>query len=98
MNDFPKASVLNINYNYAGAKGDFGDEKAWGKIVLEWRGAKTDCAATGTSVKPKTGPSVLNVYAEDSWHRPFHFDDNGNPVSAANSRCASPEDTENAIH
>lgn len=93
LKDFPKASVLNIAYNYNGAKGDFGDDEVWGKIVLEWRGGKTDCAAD-TSDKSKTSPSVLNLYAEESWHRSFRFDDSGNPVSAASSRCSSPQGTE----
>ncbi|KAL1854428.1 hypothetical protein Daus18300_011447 [Diaporthe australafricana] len=94
---FPKASILNIGYNYIRSPGDLGDAKVWGKIVLEWRGSKTDCAATDESPKSKTGPSVLNVYAEESWHRSLRFDETGNPVSAASSRCASPESVENVF-
>lgn len=83
IKEFPQASVLNIGYNYARAMVDLGDDEVWGKIVLEWKGGKAACAEMA-------GVSVLNVFAEESWHRSFHFDNTGASVTATNSRCTIP--------
>lgn len=64
--EIPQASVEIIGYNYAKAKADFGDDEVWGKLILEWKGGETKSAETA-------GISVLNIFAEESWHRSFHF-------------------------
>lgn len=79
---FPSASILNIGYGYAAAKGDFDDRLAFGKLVLEWKGSASSCAMGGSS--------VLNVFAEDNWWQSLRFDDNGNSVNVDNTPCESP--------
>ncbi|KAE9370234.1 hypothetical protein N431DRAFT_468301 [Stipitochalara longipes BDJ] len=78
---FPSSSILNIGYNYQRAQGDWSDDYAWGKLVLEWKGSASSCAGGGSS--------VLNVFAEDSWWRSLRFDDDGNPVTVDNTPCQS---------
>lgn len=86
---FTEASILNIGYNYMGAKGDYDDNKAFGKLVLEWKGSASSCAAGGSS--------VLNVFAEDNWWRSLRFDDSGNQVTIQNTPCQSPAGSEDGF-
>lgn len=83
------ATILNIGYNYAGAKGDWSDDRAWGKLVLEWKGSASSCA----------GPSsILNVFAEENWWRSLRFDDNGNPVADDKTPCQSQHGSEDGFN
>jgi hypothetical protein len=86
---FPSASILNIGYNYAGAQGDWTDDRAFGKIVLEWKGSASSCAVGGSS--------VLNVFAEDNWWKSLRFDDNGNPVKVDKTPCESPSGSQDGF-
>jgi hypothetical protein len=86
---FPSASILNIGYNYAGAQGDWTEDRAFGKIVLEWKGSASSCAVGGSS--------VLNVFAEDNWWQSLRFDDNGNPVNVDKTPCESPSGSQDGF-
>lgn len=86
---FPSASILNIGYNHTAPQGGWSNDKAFGKLVLEWKGSASSCAV---------GPfSILNVFSEDNWWRSLRFDDNGNPVTAGKSPCQLPAGSEDGF-